>query len=1596
MTHEIPRPTLQLVNGLFTQERSAELGKLQAFIRQGGNVFDLVERSAGQLCAEFELTVQEASQLLKCSYSLAFKLIREYREHQMTRSTGNVVDTRTGLQALVDTPRFDELFEVDTAKSTPANAIGSTVSPVAYLMSIISWAQQLERTGDNDTTIRLFDRRPDLLELLIDEAAVNSEVPMLTVVNTVLSFHLDKNKQRDDDVDSLLRSTRYPHELPYDRAWRSIDYAARSRDPTLSLGAIVRATDGDFPYFIRSSASGKLSDTALRLALGLAPGQQALLLESVYPLSKTQQSQDISWVNPRSREVVPLTKLLPEAFYQANFDCDNYRYLLPLKNFLQKTRLKREGVERLLSIGAFAPRLSPNAPAERKGLNPDLPIDDNNPVQPTTPKDFGSVFINEGMEPPIGLERATEGENKGQFTLTNIDEKNQRRFDRINRMVRLNQWLELNPHETDQLVIAAIMPEVRQRQSASIEISENTLRALGLFQELRTHYGISAEDGAAILNVISAYEHGNTLSHFDRVFNAQSLFQTPLQVDDVEFSVFPVNAEDQRTADHLCSALGIDFDTYLYIAVQIAAAHSPTLEKPDPTLERPDLTLKRSLSVFSSFYRLVRFPRLLGISPLEGMALLTLLDSRNNGWLARLAGPTHIAMYQSDEQSDVLSILHAGMSLVQWCQRNELSPKWLIHHVSDPIVPVVAGDPELELLMQLSAQLQPVRMTEVMLLDASVPPDSSGLGWMKQLETVVDGEGLIIGISDRSDADYMQWVRAEITVIVDGLIELVTDRPWIIEAILTVVLRARAGQRALVQESFAVYLQLPSDLALPVIVWSGGYVYQLLSQALKAIARPEAMAIRLLGWSKADPSEQDSEQREFLRLLVELQRRSEVARELKLSSAMLISYLENSSWFGIEDVRELSLTTVFYLTLYGRAVKLAKQPAQKLLDYLKQVNQELGEISEDEEALVRDAAAALLAGFFGCGIKEVLACAIHANPPGEDDTRAPLPLIRNLKQLALLLRMLETRDQTGLDFDALLMLGKLTPVDSDATYRAAAQRALESLSETSIASSGEEASELGQSLNVVCEVDREKLVANVPNHATFTLTLRDYTGKLLKYVQVRWSHTGEGVLMDPLTRTDQNGKVKARLLAGSKMGIAHVSYRLSLREEVAAASVLIDCDDKLRALTSSMSVEPKRNLLAGEKEFATLKVRFIDDYGNVARGKQINWTTTLGTLRPNPNFTDQTGLATVLLNSDLEGPAIVTARYVEGGEGAQFDPVNFVDEPQIKALMATTQAVVGQTLTIMCELIGLNGKPLPGQEVTFSAGDERTKKSITDADGKAYWDVPELAEGLLQVTAVVGTAGQNQTLELWVAAQVLISDFAEKWLVPVADSTEASEIWIKLSDKLDSGQPIALYPVDWSLERLLPAPKHKTAITIPTDQTGRSTFMFMPGVVGKYKLTAEVQWGVDFNGVKEFELNVLPAFEWKVDLISNPDQPDKITTPVVPGTGELELSADVNYRLEISPISEPLKGGEAILGWTQAEGSSAATVGLAFTPRLAQPTVFPDGDVPLTWEIACDARNDRTFGLVLSCPLVNRPLVLKGKVLKKLPASHVPMTSQAR
>ena len=213
------------------------------------------------------------------------------------------------------------------------------------------------------------------------------------------------------------------------------------------------------------------------------------------------------------------------------------------------------------------------------------------------------------------------------------------------------------------------------------------MRALGLFQSLRTRYKVSADDFAALLQRLAVRARGKQPTQFDQIFNSQALFPTPLVLDGEVFDITPGNEAERQKIDHLCAALGMTYEMYRFTAKVIEQAYAG-----EP--------LRWSAAVVSAFYRLVRLPHYLGLTTIEALALLELLDNGGSQLVSKLAGPTHIASYQTSGNTDTLSAIHALVEASAWLAEH----KWTVGQVCRIVLPAltkpVASEAELNLLKQ--------------------------------------------------------------------------------------------------------------------------------------------------------------------------------------------------------------------------------------------------------------------------------------------------------------------------------------------------------------------------------------------------------------------------------------------------------------------------------------------------------------------------------------------------------------------------------------------------------------------------------------------------------------------------------------------------------------------------------------------------------------------------------------------------------------------------------------------------------------------------------------------------------------------------------
>jgi hypothetical protein len=1537
------RPVNLLVKAVLGERCTAEFRPIDDYLAQHPSVFDLIKLQPAQLRG-LGLSREEARSLLARGNALALYMARLFREQSLRATTASEDGT-----AAVPLPTYKEQFQPDIDAAAPAGSPEHSASTTAYMVGLREWIRnKIEPEGPQ--AIRLAERRPDVDELLIDEMAITRVQSRLEIANSVLEAQILSKRPATDylTVKAYLRTVRFHNSLPYDHDWESISHVVGTALKDGALGDIIRRVDPDYPYFKNPGARGERADVALQLGSVIGPLKLSLLLEDPYfPLNATMAEAPLRRVDPLTRRVDPDPQQSAEKFYIDNFGSlanflDSLRMLWIFKD---ATRLDQRQFDCLLGRGVFTPKLSVNAPALG---NPDVPL---------TGVVAGARFVHGGAEPAIELGKASI---RGEFQLVHVGEANftqlEHRMDRINRKCRLDRMLQLPGHHVDQLLIAAMQAEQRGTGEPSIWIRPNTLRCLGLFKELNRAYECKAEEFAALIDVLSVYGQDGQLSHYDRVYNRDVGYEDALRIDDVEFAIVPRTPAEQQTVHQICSALEIKFETYRYLATVIAEAYGLKTH------------LRRSLRIFSSFWRLVFIGRLFGLTPIESTALLQTL-SAGDGLAAQLAGEPAVSSYGSADGADALSAIRGLMACANWCREHDLSPSWLVQNVNPVYVPTVWNKSQEQLLRQLRSQVQAVRVEQATLLEEGAPQRDGSeklIDWLVVLEKLVDANGLVIGRVGETQDQYLERATSEIKILVKTIYPNEGDEPLhepLETVIRTIVLRCRDEQRVVVEAGLSVHLKLDSLLTAQVMSWAQGQAYDFLQEAMSL---PSLKTRGVL-------EQPDS----FLQMLAELERRGRIADELKLTATMLSTLLEGEQyqWFSLESRYEISIRAVYYLTFYRRLISRARQPEEKILDYLTQVNQLPDDMSEDGLRLVRDAAADKLASYLGCGIRHVLECAEHINHEVEGSVSPAWPILRNLAQLDLLDRTLELA-RGGMDITAALSLGALNPLDPEPLYAQAAQSALESLARFNVTTTPQDSAEVGQSFNSRCVVDNPTLIANLPQEvAEFEITLLDFYGEPLKGVDL-YVGTDLGAVLTPVIRTDNKGRAWAQLQAGARMGTAHLHYSVPLYEPVYGPSVVIDCDEATLRFDSELSELPSKNpVLAGRLWEQEMYAVLIDDYGNRGAHRQVAWSTTLGDIRPSQTFTDKDGLSRVWVSSLSPGDATIKVGNVEGSHSFTFGlPIKFADQPRIfSAPVITTVAMVDHALRAHCRVVGLDDEPVLGGKVMWWTSAALDKVEVlSGADGYSEFSVETPPGGDLTVYAQLGS-DPSVEVKVWVASDALIQNYSEVVRFPVAGAARPTLLWVDVKESsVADARPVSNYPVLWKVDVIPPE-----EVTIATDAEGRSVYPFKSTKEGDFIVTAELE--LHPTQKREFELTVLKAFEWNVVLVVI-EAGAQTRVPITPGTDELTLFRDGHYRLEISPLdSSQLQGSKGALGWSSDYTTQA--LGMVFTPPLATRFTFTEDPYQVNIRTA-SIRNGR-FQLSLFCDRLNEALVLEGTLGKR-------------
>ncbi|WP_397449624.1 Tc toxin subunit A [Pseudomonas sp. NA-150] len=210
--------------------------------------------------------------------------------------------------------------------------------------------------------------------------------------------------------------------------------------------------------------------------------------------------------------------------YGVEFSLSNQNPLIALDTFMDQSGLNADTVEALLALRRHAPKVSANC----QSLNP-LHIGVAGALAFPYSSHYGAGYVNgvgawaskknseDYVDNSLGLKEVDTATGKA-WHMTNTSLQ---RFDRLQRMIRLQRWMNIPFAELDTLIVAAIRAE--GEANLTMALNDNTLRTLGVFRYLSQRYGIKAEEFAAFLYYLSPYADGDRTPLFDEVFNSPAL-----------------------------------------------------------------------------------------------------------------------------------------------------------------------------------------------------------------------------------------------------------------------------------------------------------------------------------------------------------------------------------------------------------------------------------------------------------------------------------------------------------------------------------------------------------------------------------------------------------------------------------------------------------------------------------------------------------------------------------------------------------------------------------------------------------------------------------------------------------------------------------------------------------------------------------------------------------------------------------------------------------------------------------------------------------------------------------------------------------------
>ena len=866
-------------------------------------------------------------------------------------------------------PTWSALFKDDWNSFCSSTSLAAVDSPAAYLQALYRFALEVEGTGQGTAAkITLARRRPMLKDLLVDAENTTRQLPLLALVNETLlepvKAYLKKNRDiyGDSTVEQVLAELRYPFALPFDLAHRQCVLGLGDKKP--GLGELNYRISLKLPCSQQpENKYGTVLQEAYvaqRLLTLLSPAQQNLLTEDI---GAPQALHD------------------PAAFYKKHYGHE--QPITGQQQFMQHTGLNSLQLQELLASASFRPRLSANVVQTADQMSQDHTV--------------SARFIN-GPHHKGQKNLALGNDTTAAVHLLNTSLE---RHDRLQRMIRLQRWLDIPYADLDTLLYSARACEGSAKEP--ILINDNSLRALGVFGYLRRRYGITPETFGAWLYQMPVHGVGHTPALFDRVFNPPHGSGSALTLDNRRLDL----NTDAATLYQVCAALGLE-DTPQSLGLLTARSHKHLKG------------LRRDLATFSSFYRQATLPALFGLTLQDADHLAQLLGGED--YRLQLVSP-NLRPSGSNVPADFLDVLMQLDWAVTWFKGSGTDVQQIRRHlILDGTAPPSRVQLRLRQLEEVLHGMQQYLLPQATLAALDLPQPEAGARPLGYTWGVLLAKGLLRAQSQLPIETRPGSLEKGLAYMIDRYVNLSTD----VERNLALKSAVKLKLNPLVADAYARLLQFRQVLEqLFKQTSTASETSELLRQGCRQAARIFANAL-----GSETPQE-------ILKHLLLYLPDAETDLQLPLERTALHAFLLNPHWLDHEQPAsaplKLALSTLYLFERFHHCSHAygVQQPA--LLNYLQLANTS-GQ-SEDLTAQTCQQLSVLL----GWSISEI---EVLAN-------RLPEKRVRSMAELDWLMRCHDTARQTGLSASMLLMATRLTATFSSDDWTRVGNAILAALPSTS-------------------------------------------------------------------------------------------------------------------------------------------------------------------------------------------------------------------------------------------------------------------------------------------------------------------------------------------------------------------------------------------------------------------------------------------------------------------------------------------------------------------------------------------------------------------